>query len=192
MITQTLAGPPIQASREPALEDCRALRHLRADGLEMAQARQRPRPGATRRTGFRPPSRRRRRRWQWHCASRCCCRWTTCSRWCASSSTPTSRARGSIAACGGMARATCDLKPATPRPAQAFQGLRARLPPHRPAAAIKGRTPTNAPNDWHRKRPELFTKRAYNHAGCDTYEVPICRSPKPDGMVPSTPLFSCQ
>ena len=61
-----------------------------------------------------------------------------------------------------------------------------------PQSVLKGRAPIGALKVWHQERPELFTKRPYNHAGCDTYEVPVCRSAKPDGMVSSTLLFSCQ
>ena len=38
-----------------------------------------------------------------------------------------------------------------------------------PQSALKGRTPVSALKDWQRHRPELFRKRVYNHAGCDTY-----------------------
>lgn len=61
-----------------------------------------------------------------------------------------------------------------------------------PQSVLKGRAPIGALKVWHQERPALFTKRPYNHAGCDTYEVPVCRSAKPDGMVSSTLLFSCQ
>lgn len=37
-----------------------------------------------------------------------------------------------------------------------------------PQSALKGRTPIAALKDWQRQRPELFKKRVYNHAGCDT------------------------
>lgn len=37
-----------------------------------------------------------------------------------------------------------------------------------PQSALKGRSPINALKDWQRQRPELFKKRVYNHAGCDT------------------------
>ena len=37
-----------------------------------------------------------------------------------------------------------------------------------PQSVLKGRTPIDALKDWHRERPELFRKRPYNHAGCDT------------------------
>lgn len=38
-----------------------------------------------------------------------------------------------------------------------------------PQAALKGRTSISVLKDWQRRRPELFRKRVYNHAGCDTY-----------------------
>jgi hypothetical protein len=41
-----------------------------------------------------------------------------------------------------------------------------------PQAALKGRTPIDALKDWQRQRPELFRKRVYNHAGCDSYQPP--------------------
>ena len=37
-----------------------------------------------------------------------------------------------------------------------------------PQSALKGRTPVSALKDWQGHRPELFRKRVYNHAGCDT------------------------
>jgi transposase InsO family protein len=37
-----------------------------------------------------------------------------------------------------------------------------------PQSVLKGRTPIDALKDWHRQRPDLFTKRPYNHVGCDT------------------------
>ena len=37
-----------------------------------------------------------------------------------------------------------------------------------PQSVLKGRSPINALKDWQRQRPELFRKRVYNHAGCDT------------------------
>ena len=37
-----------------------------------------------------------------------------------------------------------------------------------PQSALKGRTPIDALKDWQRQRPELFRKRVYNHAGCDS------------------------
>ena len=37
-----------------------------------------------------------------------------------------------------------------------------------PQSALKGRTPIDALKDWQRQRPELFKKRVYNLAGCDT------------------------
>jgi transposase InsO family protein len=36
-----------------------------------------------------------------------------------------------------------------------------------PQSALKGRTPIAALKDWERKKPELFRKRVYDHAGCD-------------------------
>lgn len=36
-----------------------------------------------------------------------------------------------------------------------------------PQTVLKGRTPIGALKDWHRKKPELFKKRPYNHPGCD-------------------------
>ena len=38
-----------------------------------------------------------------------------------------------------------------------------------PQSVLKGGTPIEALKDWHRRRPELFRKQPYNHAGCDTY-----------------------
>src|SRR6056297_3525379 len=38
-----------------------------------------------------------------------------------------------------------------------------------PQSVLKGRTPINALKDWHHRRPELFKKRPYNHAGCDIH-----------------------
>ena len=38
-----------------------------------------------------------------------------------------------------------------------------------PQSALKGRTPIAALKVWQRQKPELFRKRVYNHAGCDTY-----------------------
>ena len=38
-----------------------------------------------------------------------------------------------------------------------------------PQSVLKGRTPIDTLEDWQRQRPELFKKRPYNHAGCDTY-----------------------
>ncbi|MBL3576471.1 hypothetical protein JMK10_08925, partial [Rhodovulum sulfidophilum] len=38
-----------------------------------------------------------------------------------------------------------------------------------PQSALKARTPIDALKDWQRQRPELFRKRVYNHAGCDSY-----------------------
>ncbi|MBL3576426.1 hypothetical protein JMM62_21325, partial [Rhodovulum sulfidophilum] len=40
-----------------------------------------------------------------------------------------------------------------------------------PQSALKARTPIDALKDWQRQRPELFRKRVYNHAGCDTYAL---------------------
>lgn len=37
-----------------------------------------------------------------------------------------------------------------------------------PQSVLKGRTPVDALKDWQRQTPELFRKRVYNHAGCDT------------------------
>ncbi len=37
-----------------------------------------------------------------------------------------------------------------------------------PQSVLKGGTPIEALKDWHRRRPELFRKQPYNHAGCDT------------------------
>ena len=36
-----------------------------------------------------------------------------------------------------------------------------------PQSALKGQTPINALKDWHRQKPELFSKRPYNHPGHD-------------------------
>ncbi len=38
-----------------------------------------------------------------------------------------------------------------------------------PQSVLKGQTPLDALKEWHRQKPELFKKRPYNHAGCDTY-----------------------
>lgn len=38
-----------------------------------------------------------------------------------------------------------------------------------PQSVLKGRTPINALKDWQKQRPDLFRKRPYNHAGCDSY-----------------------
>ena len=35
---------------------------------------------------------------------------------------------------------------------------------HIPQRAIDGKTPILALKEWHRKRPELFAKRVYDHA----------------------------
>jgi len=37
-----------------------------------------------------------------------------------------------------------------------------------PQSVLKGRTPIDALKDWQKQRPDLFKKRPYNHAGCDT------------------------
>jgi hypothetical protein len=37
-----------------------------------------------------------------------------------------------------------------------------------PQSVLKGRTPIDALKAWQRQRPDLFKKRPYNHAGCDT------------------------
>jgi len=37
-----------------------------------------------------------------------------------------------------------------------------------PQSVLKGRTPINALKDWHRRNPEMFRKRPYNHPGCDS------------------------
>ncbi|MFC0200559.1 integrase core domain-containing protein, partial [Paracoccus rhizosphaerae] len=37
-----------------------------------------------------------------------------------------------------------------------------------PQSVLKGQTPINALKDWQRQRPDIFKKRPYNHAGCDT------------------------
>src|SRR6056297_3174894 len=41
-----------------------------------------------------------------------------------------------------------------------------------PQSVLKGRTPIGALKDWHHRRPELFKKRPYNHAGCDKSPAP--------------------
>jgi len=38
-----------------------------------------------------------------------------------------------------------------------------------PQSVLKGRSPIAALKDWQRKRPALFKKRIYNHAGCDNW-----------------------
>lgn len=38
-----------------------------------------------------------------------------------------------------------------------------------PQSVLKGRTPIDALKDWQKQRPDLFRKRPYNHAGCDSY-----------------------
>jgi len=48
-----------------------------------------------------------------------------------------------------------------------------------PRAALKGRSPIYALKEWQCKRPDLFRKWVYNHAGCDTAVVRLvllCRS----------------
>ena len=42
-----------------------------------------------------------------------------------------------------------------------------------PQSVLKENTPIEALKDWHRRRPELFRKQPYNHAGCDNYIYPI-------------------
>ena len=37
-----------------------------------------------------------------------------------------------------------------------------------PQSVLKGRTPVDALKDWQRQKSELFRKRVYNHAGCDS------------------------
>jgi len=37
-----------------------------------------------------------------------------------------------------------------------------------PQSVLKGRTPIDALKDWHHQKPELFKKRPYDHAGCDS------------------------
>jgi len=37
-----------------------------------------------------------------------------------------------------------------------------------PQSVLKGRTPIDTLKDWHRQKPDLFKKRPYNHAGCDS------------------------
>ncbi|MGB3556793.1 MAG: IS481 family transposase [Jannaschia sp.] len=37
-----------------------------------------------------------------------------------------------------------------------------------PQSVLKGRTPIDALKDWHRHKPELFSKQPYNHPGCDS------------------------
>ncbi len=37
-----------------------------------------------------------------------------------------------------------------------------------PQSVLKGRAPFDALKDWQRRRPDLFKKRTYNHAGCDS------------------------
>ena len=39
---------------------------------------------------------------------------------------------------------------------------------HADPTVLKGRTPIAALKDWQRQSPELFSKRVYNHAGCDS------------------------
>jgi len=43
-----------------------------------------------------------------------------------------------------------------------------------PQSALKGRTPIAALKDWKRQRPDLFRKRVYNHAGCDSCRKRVC------------------
>lgn len=40
---------------------------------------------------------------------------------------------------------------------------------HLPQAALNARTPMQAMKDWYQRRPDLFQKRPYNHAGHDTW-----------------------
>lgn len=37
-----------------------------------------------------------------------------------------------------------------------------------PQSALKGKTPMQAMKEWYASQPELFAKRPYNHAGCDS------------------------
>lgn len=37
-----------------------------------------------------------------------------------------------------------------------------------PQSVLKGRTPIDALKDWQKQRPDLFRKKPYNHAGCDS------------------------
>ena len=37
-----------------------------------------------------------------------------------------------------------------------------------PQSVLKGGTPIDALKNWHRRRPKLFRKQPYNHAGCDS------------------------
>jgi hypothetical protein len=37
-----------------------------------------------------------------------------------------------------------------------------------PQSVLNGRTPIGTLTDWHRHKPSLFKKRAYNHAGLNT------------------------
>lgn len=37
-----------------------------------------------------------------------------------------------------------------------------------PQSVLNARTPIDALKDWQKLRPDLFRKRPYNHAGCDT------------------------
>ena len=37
-----------------------------------------------------------------------------------------------------------------------------------PQSVLNARTPIDALKRWHRQNPELFKKRPYNHAGCDS------------------------
>ncbi|MCO8146940.1 class I SAM-dependent methyltransferase, partial [Rhodovulum tesquicola] len=44
-----------------------------------------------------------------------------------------------------------------------------------PQSVLKGRTPIDALKDWQRQRPDIFKKRPYNHAGCDSYSQTLRR-----------------
>jgi len=38
-----------------------------------------------------------------------------------------------------------------------------------PQAALKGKTPAQALEQWYLSHPDLFIKRPYNRPGCDSY-----------------------
>ena len=55
-----------------------------------------------------------------------------------------------------------------------------------PQSVLKGDTPIDALKNWHRRRPELFRKQPYNHAGCDRYpmqQVPSGSGPECSKMI---------
>lgn len=91
------------------------------------------------------------------CAKPCGCRSTTCFRWCASSSVPTSRALGSTTACGARARATCAIggppcpglgtspsRPMRPAPSTSTSDTCRETGRRGPAVSFRGHRPCHA------------------------------------------------